>query len=186
MAFDLSQHMSTSKLIRFTLPTIFMMIFTSLYTIVDGIFVSNFAGKTAFAAVNLILPFAMILASVGMMVGTGGSAIVAKTLGEGDHPRARRYFTLLVIFAGVIGTALAIMGIFFMEDMAGFLGAEGPMLEAATLYGIFMMFSLPFFVLQYAFQSFFVTAGQPKLGFYVIVIAGVTNIVLDFLFVGVF
>lgn len=186
MAFDLSQHMSMSKLIRFTLPTIFMMIFTSLYTIVDGIFVSNFAGKTAFAAVNFILPFCMILASVGMMIGTGGSAIVAKTLGEGDHPRARRYFTLLVIFAGVIGTALAIMGIFFMEDMAGFLGAEGAMLEAATLYGIFMMFSLPFFVLQYAFQSFFVTAGQPKLGFYVIVIAGVTNIVLDFLFVGVF
>lgn len=186
MAFDLSQHMSTSKLIRFTLPTIFMMIFTSLYTIVDGIFVSNFAGKTAFAAVNFILPFCMILASVGMMIGTGGSAIVAKTLGEGDHPRARRYFTLLVIFAGVIGTALAVMGIFFMEDMSGFLGAEGAMLEAATLYGIFMMFSLPFFVLQYAFQSFFVTAGQPKLGFYVIVIAGVTNIVLDFLFVGVF
>ena len=90
MAFDLSQHMSTSKLIRFTLPTIFMMIFTSLYTIVDGIFVSNFAGKTAFAAVNFILPFCMILASVGMMIGTGGSAIVAKTLGEGDHPRARR------------------------------------------------------------------------------------------------
>lgn len=101
MAFDLSQHMSMSKLIRFTLPTIFMMIFTSLYTIVDGIFVSNFAGKTAFAAVNFILPFCMILASVGMMIGTGGSAIVAKTLGEGDHPRARRYFTLLVIFAGV-------------------------------------------------------------------------------------
>lgn len=186
MPFDMSQHISTSKLIRFTLPTIFMMIFTSLYTIVDGIFVSNFAGKTALAAVNLIIPFVMILSSVGMMIGTGGSAIVAKTLGEGDRPRARRYFTLLVIFAASIGVILAVLGCYYMEDVAGFLGAQGAMLDAAALYGIFMMFSLPFFVLQYAFQSFFVTAGQPKLGFLVIVIAGVTNIVLDFLFVGVF
>lgn len=186
MPFDMSQHMSTSKLLRFTLPTIFMMIFASLYTIVDGIFVSNFAGKTALAAVNFIIPFVMILSSLGMMIGTGGSAIVAKTLGEGEPDRARRYFTLLVIFTAIVGTVIAIIGGFCTKDVAMFLGAEGEMLDAATLYGIFMMLSLPFFMLQYAFQSFFVTAGQPKLGFLVIVIAGVTNIVLDFLFVGVF
>lgn len=186
MPFDMSQHMSTSKLLRFTLPTIFMMIFASLYTIVDGIFVSNFAGKTALAAVNFIIPFVMILSSLGMMIGTGGSAIVAKTLGEGEPDRARRYFTLLVIFTAIVGTVIAIIGGLCTKDVAMFLGAEGEMLDAATLYGIFMMLSLPFFMLQYAFQSFFVTAGQPKLGFLVIVIAGVTNIVLDFLFVGVF
>ncbi|MDE8702036.1 MATE family efflux transporter [Adlercreutzia equolifaciens] len=186
MSVDMSKHFSTSALIKFTLPTMAMMIFTSCYTIVDGFFVSNYAGKTALAAVNLIFPAVMILASVGMMIGTGGSALVAKTLGEGNRPRARRYFTLLVIFAFVIGSVLAIGGWFFMEPAATMLGATGQMHADASLYGRMMMISLPFFILQYAFQSFFVTAGKPKLGFLVIVIAGVTNIVLDFLFVGAF
>lgn len=186
MSVDMSKHFSTSALIKFTLPTMAMMIFTSCYTIVDGFFVSNYAGKTALAAVNLIFPAVMILASVGMMIGTGGSALVAKTLGEGNRPRARRYFTLLVIFAFAIGSVLAIGGWFFMEPAATMLGATGQMHADASLYGRMMMISLPFFLLQYAFQSFFVTAGKPKLGFLVIVIAGVTNIVLDFLFVGAF
>ena len=183
---DMSQHFSTSKLIRFTLPTVCMMIFTSLYTIVDGVFVSNFAGKTALAAVNLILPFVMILSSFGMMFGTGGSAIVAKILGEGDEERARRYFSLIVLFTGIVGVAVAVLGCLVMQPVAIFLGATEELLFDTVLYGIFMMLSLPFFMLQYAFQSFFVTAGKPKLGFVVIVIAGVANIILDFLFVGVF
>ena len=186
MSVDMSKHFSTSALIRFTLPTIAMMIFTSCYTIVDGFFVSNYAGKTALAAVNLILPPVMMLASFGMMIGTGGSALVAKTLGEGDNARARRHFSLLIIFAFVLGSVLAVGGWFFMEPTAAVLGATGQMAKDATLYGRMMMISMPFFILQYAFQSFFVTAGKPKYGFYVIVVAGVTNIVLDFLFVGVF
>ncbi|WP_302962100.1 MATE family efflux transporter [uncultured Adlercreutzia sp.] len=186
MPVDMSKHFSTSALIKFTLPTIAMMIFTSCYTIVDGFFVSNFAGKTALAAVNLIFPAVMILASVGMMVGTGGSALVAKTLGEGDRPRARRHFSLLVIFAFAVGSVLAVGGWFFMEPTSHLLGATGPMAAQATLYGRMMMISMPFFILQYAFQSFFVTAGKPNYGFYVIVAAGVANILLDLLFVGVF
>lgn len=186
MSVDMSKHFSTSALIRFTLPTIAMMIFTSCYTIVDGFFVSNYAGKTALAAVNLILPPVMMLASFGMMIGTGGSALVAKTLGEGDNARARRHFSLLIIFAFVLGSVLAVGGWFFMEPTAAVLGATGQMAKDATLYGRMMMISMPFFILQYAFQSFFVTAGKPKYGFYVIVVAGVTNIVLDFLFVGLF
>lgn len=183
---DISQHFSTSKLIRFTLPTVCMMIFTSLYTIVDGVFVSNFAGKTALAAVNLIWPFVMILSSFGMMLGTGGSAIVAKILGEGDEERARRYFSLLVLFTAIVGVVVAVLGCLVMEPISVFLGATDELLFDTVLYGMFMMLSLPFFMLQMAFQSFFVTAGKPKLGFAVIVIAGVSNIVLDFLFVGVF
>ena len=186
MSVDMSKHFSTSALIKFTLPTIAMMIFTSCYTIVDGFFVSNYAGKTALAAVNLILPPVMMLASFGMMIGTGGSALVAKTLGEGDNARARRHFSLLIIFAFVLGSVLAVGGWFFMEPTAAVLGATGQMAKDATLYGRMMMISMPFFILQYAFQSFFVTAGKPKYGFYVIVVAGVTNIVLDFLFVGLF
>lgn len=186
MPVDMSKHFSTSALLRFTLPTIAMMIFTSCYTIVDGFFVSNYAGKTALAAVNLILPPVMMLASFGMMIGTGGSALVAKTLGEGDEARARRHFSLLVIFAFVLGSVLAVGGWFFMEPTAAVLGATGQMAKDATLYGRMMMISMPFFILQYAFQSFFVTAGRPKYGFLVIVVAGVTNILLDFLFVGLF
>ena len=187
MSVDMSKHFSTSALIRFTLPTIAMMIFTSCYTIVDGFFVSNYAGKTALAAVNLIFPAVMILASVGMMIGTGGSALVAKTLGEGDRPRARRHFSLLIIFAFVVGSVLSLGGWFFMEPTATMLGATpgSQMHHDAALYGRMMMISLPFFILQYAFQSFFVTAEKPHLGFAFTVGAGCTNMVLDVVLVGV-
>ena len=187
MSVDMSKHFSTSALIRFTLPTIAMMIFTSCYTIVDGFFVSNYAGKTALAAVNLIFPAVMILASVGMMIGTGGSALVAKTLGEGDRPRARRHFSLLIIFAFVVGSVLSLGGWFFMEPTATMLGATpgSQMHHDAALYGRMMMILLPFFILQYAFQSFFVTAEKPHLGFAFTVGAGCTNMVLDVMLVGV-
>lgn len=184
MTQEMSKHFTTTALLRFTLPTIAMMIFTSCYTIVDGFFVSNFAGKTALAAVNLILPPVFILSSVGMMVGTGGSALVAKILGEGDATKARKIFTLLTLFTFVAGTILAVIGFFAMDATADFLGGTGELKEMAVIYGCFMTISMPFFMLQYAFQSFFVTAGKPKLGFMVILAAGLSNIVLDFVFVG--
>lgn len=184
MAVDMAKHFNWGALLKFTAPSIAMMLFTSLYGIVDGLFVSNFAGKTAFAAVNLIMPFIMILSTAGFMIGTGGSAIVAKTRGEGDDDRARRYFSLLVYFAFALGAVLAIIGVAFMEPMSVLLGADEAMMGDCVLYGRMLMVSLPFYVLQYAFQSFFVTAGKPQLGFAVIVVAGVANMVLDAVFVG--
>ena len=183
---NMAQHFRWGALLRFTAPSIAMMVFTSIYGIVDGLFVSNFAGKTVFAAVNLIMPFIMILSTAGFMVGTGGSAIVAKTRGEGDDDRARRYFSLLVYFAFALGVALALIGVAFMEPVAAALGADEAMMGDCVLYGRMLMASLPFYVLQYAFQSFFVTAGKPQLGFAVVVVAGVANMVLDALFVGAF
>ena len=184
MTVDMSRHFTTGALLKFTAPSIAMTVFASLYTIVDGVFVSNFAGKTALAAVNFIFPFIMILSSVGLMIGTGGSAIVAKTRGEGDDERANRAFSMLVWFALVVGVILAVAGFLLTEPVAAGLGAQGQMLSDATLYGRLLFLTLPFFMLQYAFQSFFVTAGKPQLGFAVIVAAGLTNIAPDALFVG--
>ena len=186
MTVNMSQHFTVAQLLKFTAPSIAMAVFASLYSIVDGVFVSNFAGKTALAAVNFIFPFIMILSSVGLMIGTGGSAIVAKTRGEGDEARANRYFSMLVGFAAAAGVVLAVAGALLTEPVAAWLGAEGQMLADATLYGRLLFLSLPFFMLQYAFQSFFVTAGKPQLGFAVVVAAGVTNMALDALFVGLF
>lgn len=182
---NMAQHFRWGALLRFTAPSIAMMVFTSIYGIVDGLFVSNFAGKTAFAAVNLIMPFIMILSTAGFMVGTGGSAVVAKTRGEGDEPRARRYFSLLVYFAFALGVVLGLLGLAFMEPVAALLGADQAMMGDCVLYGRMLMATLPFYVLQYALQSFFVTAGKPQLGFVVVLIAGVANMALDALFVGV-
>ena len=184
MTVDMSRHFTLGALLKFTAPSIAMTVFASLYTIVDGVFVSNFAGKTALAAVNFIFPFIMILSSVGLMIGTGGSAIVAKTRGEGDDERANRAFSMLVWFALAVGVILAVAGFLLTEPVAAGLGAQGQMLADATLYGRLLFLTLPFFMLQYAFQSFFVTAGKPQLGFAVIVAAGLTNIALDALFVG--
>ncbi len=184
MTTDMSRHFTWGALLKFTAPSIAMMIFTSIYGIVDGLFVSNFAGKTAFAAVNFAMPIIMILSPVGYMIGTGGSALVAKTRGEGDEVRANRYFSLLIYAALIMGVVLAVAGIIWIEPLCALMGAEGQMLEDAGLYGRLVLMSLPFYVLQFAFQSFFVTAGKPQLGFYVILIAGLTNIVLDALFVG--
>ncbi len=184
MIVDMSKHFTAWQLIRYSLPSIAMMIFTSIYGIVDGLFVSNFAGKTAFASVNLIMPFVMILSVTGFMIGTGGSALVAKTRGEGKEDAANRYFTMLVIFALALGIVLAIVGFITMDVISVALGATDEMLAYCVSYGRILMISLPLYSLQYAFQSFFVTAGKPSLGFGVIVIAGVANMILDAVLIG--
>ncbi|MBQ7383373.1 MAG: MATE family efflux transporter [Clostridia bacterium] len=186
MQIRLSDHFSYKKLIRFTLPSIIMMIFTSVYGVVDGVFVSNFVGKTPFAAINLIMPVCMLFGALGFMVGTGGSALVSKILGEGDRDKANKIFSLLVYFAIIFGAALSALGIIFIEPISVLLGAEGEMLRGCVLYGRILFFSLVPFILQNVFQSFLVVAEKPKLGLAITVAAGVTNIVLDALFVAVF
>lgn len=176
---QLSDHFNYGRLIRFILPSVGMMIFTSIYSVVDGFFVSNFVGKTPFAAVNLIMPFLMIFSTIGFMFGTGGSAIVAKTFGEGDNKKANSYFSLFVYVAFVLGVVFAILGIAFIKPIASAMGADGQMLENAVLYARIILSVLPFNALQYLFQSFFVTAEKPHLGLVVTVSSGVTNMILD-------
>lgn len=179
MKIQLSDHFTYGKLIRFTLPTIAMMIFTSVYGVVDGFFVSNFAGKTPFSAVNLIMPFLMIVSTIGFMFGTGGTAVVAKTLGEGDRKTANEYFSLFVYVAFALGVLFAILGFVFIRPIAVLLGAEGELLENCVVYARIILVALPFFVLQLLFQSFFPAAEKPNLGLMVTVLSGVTNMVLD-------
>lgn len=176
---QLSDHFDYKRLLRFTLPTIGMMVCTSVYSVVDGFFVSNFAGKTPFAAVNLIMPLLMIFSTVGLMFGTGGSAIVAKTFGEGNREKANRYFSLFVYVAAVLGIVLAALGILFIRPIAVLLGAEGEMLENAVVYGRIILLVLPFNALQLLFQSFFVTAEKPKMGLTVTLLSGLMNMVMD-------
>lgn len=185
MQIQLSDHFTTKKLIRFTLPSIAMMVFTSIYGVVDGFFVSNFVGKTAFAAVNFIMPFMMMLGALGFMFGTGGSALIAKNLGEGNPQKANRTFSLLVLVSFGTGLLLSVLGFIFLRPVAAWLGASGEMLDQCVLYGRFLLVSLPFYILQLEFQSFYVAAEKPQLGLRVTVIAGVTNMVLDALFVAV-
>ena len=179
----LSDHFNYGKLIRFVFPSIVMMIFTSIYTVVDGLFVSNFVGKTPFVAVNLIYPVMIILGAVGFMLGTGGTAIVAKTLGQGERETANRYFSMLVYVAFGAGILLAAVGIPLLRPVARWLGAKGDVEDYCVLYGIIILAAMPCYMLQFLFQSFFVTAEKPKLGLIVTVGAGLTNIVLDALFV---
>ncbi len=179
MRIQLSDHFTYGKLIRFTMPSIAMMIFTSIYGVVDGFFVSNFAGKTPFSAVNLIMPFLVIVATVGFMFGTGGTAIVAKTLGEGDKEKANKYFSLFVYVSFALGVVFAILGIVFIRPVSALLGAEGELLENCVVYAQIILSAPPFYVLQLLFQSFFPTAEKPQLGLAVTVFAGVTNMVLD-------
>jgi len=179
MRIQLSDHFNYGKLIRFTIPSIAMMIFTSVYGVVDGFFVSNFAGKTPFSAVNLIMPFLMIVATVGFMFGTGGTAIVALTLGEGDKEKANRYFSLFVYAAFALGAIFAILGIVFIRPVSALLGAEGELLENCVVYARIILAAMPFYVLQLLFQSFFAAAEKPQLGLAVTISAGVTNMVLD-------
>ena len=186
MRIQLSEHFTYSKLLRFTLPSIIMMIFTSIYGVVDGIFVSNFVGKIPFAAINLIMPLLMVLGALGFMIGTGGTAITAKTLGEGKPEQANQYFSLLVYAAAIGGIVISLLGELALRPVSAALGATGEMLEDCVLYGRILLASQPFFILQYVFQSFFVAAEKPKLGLYITVGAGMTNIVLDMLLVAVF
>ncbi len=186
MNIQLSEHFTVSKLLKFVAPSIIMMIFTSIYGVVDGFFVSNFVGKTQFAAVNLIMPFIMAVVTVGFMLGTGGSALVAKTLGEGDESKAKKYFSMIVYTALIGGAILSVISFFLVRPIAVLFGAEGELLEYSVLYAHILVFSLPMFMLQNVFQVFFVTAEKPHLGLYVIISAGVTNMILDFLFIAVF
>ena len=181
---QLSDHFTYPRLIHFVLPSIVMMIFTSVYGIVDGLFVSNFAGKTAFAAVNLIIPFPMILGTLGFMIGTGGSAMVSKTLGEGKREKAIDYFSMLIEVTIIGGILTSLLGIAVMPAVARLLGASEEMLPYCVTYGRFVALGGTFFMLQSAFQSFLVTAEKPKLGLYITVGAGVTNMLGDLLLVG--
>lgn len=186
MHIQLSDHFNYRKLLRFAFPSILMMVFTSLYSIVDGFFVSNFVGKTPFAAVNLIMPVLMILASVGFMFGAGGSALVSKIMGEGDNDRAQRLFSLFVYCTAVSGIVIAVIVFFLLRPIAAALGAEGALLDNSVTYGRILLLSLPFYMLQYEFQSFYITAEKPQLGLGVTLICGVANMVLDALFIAGF
>ena len=182
---QLSDHFPFRRLLRFTFPAIVMMIFTSLYGIVDGFFVSNFAGKLPFTAVNFIMPVLMLLGCVGFMFGTGGGALIAKTMGQGEGQRANEIFSMLIAVSALCGVVLAALGFALLRPLAVWMGAEGEMLEGCLLYGRIILLALPFYVLQYEFQCLFATAEKPKLGLYVTVAAGVANMVLDALFVAV-
>lgn len=186
MSIQLSDHFNYKRLLRFCFPPIMMMVFTSIYSVVDGFFVSNWTGKTPFAAVNLIYPFIMILGGVGFMLGTGGSALVAKTLGEGDRERANRYFTMMVVATLVAGIVLSALGIVFLRPIAQALGATAEMLEDCVVYGRIILCFNTAFMLQNLFQTFLTAAQKPQLGLLCTVAAGLTNIVLDALFVAVF
>lgn len=183
---QLSQHFTCRRLLRYCLPSIIMMVFTSVYGVVDGFFVSNFAGKTPFAAVNFIMPILMILGCAGFMFGTGGSALIGMALGEGDNKKANNIFSLVVYSSIVCGVLLAIIGLVILRPVATLMGAEDEMLRQCLIYGGIFLAGLPFYILQYEFQCLFATADKHKLGMYVTIIAGCTNIVLDALFVAVF
>lgn len=183
---QLSDHFNYRKLLRFTLPSILMMVFTSVYSVVDGFFVSNFVGKTPFTAVNLIMPFLMILGAFGFMFGAGGSALVSKLMGEGNKEKANSCFSLLVYIAAALGVVLAVAGIFVVRPVSVLLGAEGEMLDYCVLYGRIILATLPAFMLQFLFQSFFVAAEKPQLGLVITVVSGIMNMVCDALFVALF
>lgn len=185
MNFTMTDHFGYRKLLRLTFPSILMLIFTSIYSVVDGFFVSNFVGKTPFAAVNFIMPVLMILGSFGFMFGTGGSALISKTMGEGDEKKAKRLFSLIVYVSAAFGVVVAALGIVFVRPLASLLGATGGMLDDSVMYARIILVALPAYILQFEFQCLFATAGKPSLGLGITVAAGVTNMVLDALFVAV-
>ena len=186
MEIKLSDHFTYKRLLRFVLPSIGMMIFTSIYGVVDGFFVSNYVGKTEFAAVNLIMPFPKLLGAFGFMIGTGGSALVAMTMGQGKKKEANEIFSMLIKVLIIVGSMLSVLGIIFIKQIALLLGATEDLLQHCITYGAILMISLVPFMLTNTFQSFLVTAEKPDLGLKITVAAGVTNIVLDFLFIGMF
>ncbi len=183
---ELSGHFNLKRLLGFTLPSVIMLIFTSVYGIVDGYFVSNYAGKTPFAAVNFIMPVLMILGCIGFMFGTGGGALIAKTMGEGESKKANEIFTLIVAVSAACGVVLSVLGIIFLPRLAELFGTDGQMLENSVTYGRIILAALPFYILQFEFQCLFATAGKPRLGLIVTAAAGIANMVLDALLVAVF
>ena len=186
MEINLSEHFTYKKLIKFTLPTIIMMIFTSIYGVVDGIFVSNIVGSNAFASINLIMPAIMIIGTIGFMIGTGGSAIISKTLGEADNKKANRQFSMLIYLEIILGIIFTIIGLIVLEPVAKLLGATQDMMNDCLIYGRILLIGMTAYMLQNSFQSFMVVAEKPTLGLVISIIAGITNMVLDFLFMFVF
>ncbi|MDE6036568.1 MAG: MATE family efflux transporter [Ruminococcus sp.] len=186
MQIQISEHFTTKKLLTFCLPSIIMMVFTSVYGVVDGLFVSNYAGDTAFASVNFIMPLLMAFGSLGFMFGTGGSAIVAKTFGEGKKELANQYFTMIVSANIIVGVILTVIGFVLLKPAVILMGASDEMLDYCLKYGRILICVVPFFMLQNVFQSFFITAGKPDTGLKISILSGVTNMVFDFLFIGVF
>ncbi|MBR2045361.1 MAG: MATE family efflux transporter [Agathobacter sp.] len=186
MKIKLSDHFTYGRLLRFVLPSIAMMIFTSIYGVVDGFFVSNYVGKTEFAAVNLIMPFPMLLGAFGFMIGTGGSALVAMTMGQGKQKEANEIFSMLIKVLILVGVAISILGIIFIREIALFLGATVELIEHCVIYGRLLLVGLTAFMLQNVFQTFLVTAEKPNLGLKITIASGLTNVVLDFLFIGLF
>lgn len=183
---QLSDHFNYRRLLRFTVPSVVMMIFTSIYSVVDGFFVSNFVGKMPFTAVNFIMPFLMLLGAIGFMFGAGGSALISKTMGEGEDEKAKELFSLFVKVTLGCGVVFGVLGFVFVRPIAAALGAEGELLKLCVRYARIIMIALPAYMLQFEFQSFFVTAEKPQLGLYMTIASGVTNIVLDALLVAVF
>ena len=186
MKIKLSDHFTYSKLLRFVFPSIIMMVFTSIYGVVDGLFVSNFAGKTAFASINLVMPFVMVLGGIGFMIGTGGTALVSKVLGEGKKEKANKIFTMMIIFTLLLGTLLSVIGVTSMPWVAKFLGATDEMMADCVIYGRIVTGFTVAFMLQNVFQSFLIAAEKPKLGLLATVLAGITNMALDAIFIIVF
>ena len=182
----LSDHFTYGKLFRFTLPPMIMMIFTSIYGVVDGFFVSNYVGKTPFAAVNLIYPFLMLLGAFGFMFGSGGSALIAKTLGEGDKSRAQKLSSLFIYVSIALALVIMTVSFFCLRPVSILLGAEGELIDYCVTYGRILLIALPFFILQFEFHTFFITAEKPGLGLFVTVFSGVTNMVLDYVFLAIF
>lgn len=185
MEIQLSDHFTYKKMLRFTLPSIIMMLFTSIYGVVDGFFVSNLVGKSAFASLNLIMPFLQILGGIGAMLGVGGSALVAKTLGEGDTKRAGRYFTMMIYLMIATGILGSVLGIAFLRPVAYLLGATDALIEDCVTYGRIILLFNTLMHAQYTFQSYLIVAEKPQLGLLVTVLAGVANMIGDFLFMAV-
>lgn len=183
MKIQLSDHFDYQRLLRYTIPSIIMMILTSIYSIVDGLFVSNFVGKIPFASLNLMYPFIMAISTIGFMLGTGGSAVVGIALGEGKKEKANQYFSMIIYIVGITGIIISIIVIIFMKDIAYLLGASDQMIEYCTIYGRIIAAGLTAFILQVAFQSFSVVAQKPTLSLKLSIASGLTNVVLDYIFV---
>ena len=186
MRIQLSDHFTYKRLLRFTIPSIIMMICTSVYSIVDGLFVSNYVGTTPFAALNLMMPLLMGISTVGFMIGTGGSALVAIKLGEGEREKANAYFSMLIYILIGVGLAVAVTAFLLMRPIAYAIGATDAMIEYCVLYGRILCVSLTGFMLQIAFQNFFIVAEKPELSLKMSLISGITNVILDYLFIVVF
>lgn len=186
MKINLSDHFNYKKLFYFVFPSIIMMVFMSIYSVVDGLFISNFVGDIQFAAINFVMPFTMILGGMGFMIGTGGSALVAKELGKNNIEKANKYFSMMIIFTLLFGIILTIIGILSIRQVSLLLGATLEMIDDCVLYGSILIGFTTAFMLQNVFQSFLVTAGKPKLGLTITLLAGITNIILDALFIVVF